>query len=73
MRTYRFNGQLTCSNYRLITRSDRMPTFFGVERAKDEDPIDVCPTGLAPFIRMAKPDSGNKLVVEDGPFGLSLF
>ncbi len=59
-----------CSNYRAVTRSDRMMTFFGIERAKDEDPIDVWPTGLAPFIRLAEPGSGNKLVVEDGLFGL---
>jgi putative SOS response-associated peptidase YedK len=59
-----------CSNYRAVTRSDRMLTFFGIERAKDEDPVDVWPTGLAPFIRLAEPGSGNKLVVEEGLFGL---
>lgn len=59
-----------CSNYRPVTRSDRMLTFFGVERSKDEPSIDVWPTGLAPFIRLAEPGSGNKLVVDDGLFGL---
>lgn len=59
-----------CSNYRPVTRSDRMLAFFGIERAKDEDPIDVWPTGLAPFIRLAETGSGNKLVVDDGLFGL---
>lgn len=59
-----------CSNYRPVTRSDRMLTFFGVERAKDEPTVDVWPTGLAPFIRLAEPGSGNKLVVDDGLFGL---
>jgi putative SOS response-associated peptidase YedK len=59
-----------CSNYRAVTRSDRMLTFFGVERAKDEDPVDVWPTGLAPFIRLAEPGSANKRVVDDGLFGL---
>lgn len=59
-----------CSNYQAVSRSDRMLTFFGIERARDEDPIDVWPTGLAPFIRLAEPGSGNKLVVKDGLFGL---
>lgn len=59
-----------CSNYRAVTKSNRMRTFFGLERAKDEDSIDVWPTELAPFIRLAEPGSGNKLVVEDGLFGL---
>jgi putative SOS response-associated peptidase YedK len=59
-----------CSNYRPVTRADRMLTFFGVERARDEDPVDVWPLGLAPFIRLAEPGSGNKLVVDDGLFGL---
>lgn len=46
-----------------------MLTFFGIERAKDEAPIDVWPLGLAPFIRLAEDGSGNK-VVDDGIFGL---
>jgi len=58
-----------CSNYRPVTRADRMLTFFGIERAKDEAPIDVWPLGLAPFIRLAEDGSGNK-VVDDGIFGL---
>ncbi|WP_366946010.1 SOS response-associated peptidase family protein [Polaromonas sp.] len=58
-----------CSNYRPVTRSDRMLTFFGIERAKDEAPVDVWPLGLAPFIRLAEDGSGNK-VVDDGIFGL---
>jgi putative SOS response-associated peptidase YedK len=48
---------------------DRMLTFFGVERDRDEAPHDVFPTGLAPFIRQAVDGSGNK-VVADGAFGL---
>lgn len=59
-----------CSNYRPVTRSDRMLTFFGVEREKNEDPIDVWPTGLAPFIRLAQEGSGFKRIVHDGHFGL---
>ncbi len=58
-----------CSNYRPVTQSDRLLTFFGVERARDEAPIDVWPLGLAPFIRLAEDGSGNK-VVDDGIFGL---
>lgn len=59
-----------CSNYRPVTRSDRMLTFFGIERGRDEEPVDVWPLGLAPFIRLAEAGSGNKLVVDDGLFGL---
>ena len=58
-----------CSNYRPVTRMDRMLTFFGVELDRDEVPSDVFPTGLAPFIRKAEDDSGNRLVA-DGAFGL---
>src|SRR4051794_38644230 len=59
-----------CSNYRPVTRADRMLTFFGIERDKDEPPLDVWPLGLAPFIRLAEAGSGRQLVVEDGIFGL---
>jgi hypothetical protein len=31
-----------CSNYLPVTRMDRMLTFFGVERERDELPHDVC-------------------------------
>jgi putative SOS response-associated peptidase YedK len=58
-----------CSNYRPVTRMDRMLTFFGVERDRDDVPADVFPTGLAPFIRKAEGDSGNREVA-DGAFGL---
>lgn len=58
-----------CSNYRAVTRSDRLLTFFGVERGRDEPSVDVWPLGLAPFIRLAEDGSGNK-IVEDGLFGL---
>ena len=51
------------------TRLHRLLTFFGVERNRDEAPADVFPTGLAPFVRLAEPGSGNRLV-EDGVFGL---
>ncbi|MET0208374.1 MAG: SOS response-associated peptidase family protein [Burkholderiaceae bacterium] len=58
-----------CANYIPVTRSDRLLAFFGVQRARDEPPADVYPTGLAPFIRLAEDGSGRKLV-DDGAFGL---
>lgn len=62
-----------CSNYRPVTRMDRMLTFFGVERARDETPADVYPTQLAPFIRLTDEGTeGGKLamIADDGHFGL---
>ena len=63
-----------CSNYRPVTRMDRLLTFFGVERARDDPPEDIFPLGLAPFIRLRRapnesPDDSVR-VVEDGIFGL---
>lgn len=52
---------------------DRLLTFFGVERAKDDPPKDVFPLGTAPFIRLTTEGTeGGKpaLVVDDGLFGL---
>ena len=46
-----------------------MLTFFGVERDRDGEPVDVFPTGLAPFIRKAEEGSGDRRV-DDGAFGL---
>lgn len=57
-----------CSNYRPVTRMDRLLTFFGVERERDEVPADVFPTGLAPFIRRS--GDAPVRVVEHGAFGL---
>ena len=58
-----------CSNYKAVTRSDRLLKFFGVVRERDEPSVDTWPLGLAPFIRLAEDGSGNR-VVEDGMFGL---
>ncbi|HSV55299.1 MAG TPA: SOS response-associated peptidase family protein [Burkholderiaceae bacterium] len=58
-----------CSNYRPVTSSDRMLSYFGVERDKNDVPADVWPTGLAPFIRIAEDGSG-KWIADDGLFGL---
>ena len=59
-----------CSNYKPVTRKDRLLSFFGVERERDDESVDTWPTGLAPFVRLAEPGSGNKRVVHDGVFGL---
>jgi putative SOS response-associated peptidase YedK len=62
-----------CSNYRPVTRIDRLLTFFGVERDRDDLPQDVFPLGLAPFIRLRRGGplrSDDERIVEDGIFGL---
>jgi putative SOS response-associated peptidase YedK len=59
-----------CSNYVAVSRADRLLSFFGVQRERDDLPVDIWPTGLAPFIRLAEPCSGNRRVVADGIFGL---
>lgn len=62
-----------CSNYRPVTSNDRLLTFFGVERAKEDRETDVFPLGMAPFIRLRPPGPGGgrpALVAEDGMFGL---
>jgi putative SOS response-associated peptidase YedK len=62
-----------CSNYRPVTRVDRLLTFFGVEYGKDEVERDVYPLGMAPFIRRSVEgqEAGRPaLVAEDGLFGL---
>ena len=61
-----------CANYRPVTRTDRLLTFFGIERWSDELPLEfnaeAWPTGLAPFIRRS--DDGSGRTVEGGMFGL---
>jgi putative SOS response-associated peptidase YedK len=47
-----------------------MLTFFGVERGRDEEGVDTWPLGVAPFIRSAEPGSAERIVVDDGLFGL---
>lgn len=59
-----------CSNYVPVTRRDRMLSFFGVDRGRDEEPADTWPLGLAPFIRLAQDGSGFERVASDGIFGL---
>ena len=61
-----------CANYRPVTRLDRLLTYFGIERPRDELPSEFAeetwPTGLAPFIRRAGDASGRACV--GGHFGL---
>lgn len=61
-----------CSNYVPVTASDRLLQHFGVTRDREagELPVDLWPSGVGPFIRLAEPGSGNTLVVDDGRFGL---
>ena len=59
-----------CANYVPVTRQQRLLTFFGVDRARDDAPVETFPLGLAPFIRLAQDGSGLERVVDDGVFGL---
>ncbi|HYE40819.1 MAG TPA: SOS response-associated peptidase family protein [Ramlibacter sp.] len=59
-----------CSNYKPVTRADRLLRYFGVERLRDDESVDTWPLGLAPFIRLAEPGSGHRRIVDDGLFGL---
>lgn len=47
-----------------------MLTFFGVERGRDDPAVDAWPTAIAPFLRLHEPGSGNRIVVNDGVFGM---
>lgn len=58
-----------CANYVPVTQTDRLLTWFGVERSRDEPPHDIFPLGLAPFIRLS-PDEKDRLIADDGVFGL---
>lgn len=56
-----------CSNYKPVTRLDRLLTFFGAVGDHDAEAKDVWPLGLAPFIRLA--ESGRR-VAQPAQFGL---
>ena len=58
-----------CANYIPVTQTDRLLTWFGVMRTRDEPSRDVFPLGLAPFIRL-DPDEKDRLIADDGIFGL---
>ena len=59
-----------CANYVPVTSADRLLTFFGVYRARNEAALDVFPSGLAPMIRMAPNDGTTPpgLIVHDAIF-----
>lgn len=59
-----------CANYVPVTRQQRLLTFFGVDRARDDAPVETWPLGVAPFIRLAQDGSGLQRVADDGVFGL---
>jgi putative SOS response-associated peptidase YedK len=59
-----------CANYVPVTRRERLLTYFGVDRNRDDAPADTWPVNVAPFIRLAEPGSGNARVADDGLFGL---
>jgi putative SOS response-associated peptidase YedK len=64
-----------CSNYRPVTRMDRLLTFFGVEYAKEEPTVQryVLPLGTAPFIRLnVEGEDGGRpaMTAEKAMFGL---
>ena len=59
-----------CSNYRPVSASDRLLTYFGVERPKGEVPIELYPGYTAPFI-WRRPDAVElQRGAELGRFGL---
>lgn len=58
-----------CSNHEAVSRADRLLSFFGVARDRDDPTATVFPTGIAPFIRLAEDGSGHRRV-HDGAFGL---
>jgi putative SOS response-associated peptidase YedK len=58
-----------CANYVPVTRSERMLSFFGVDRARDEPPLELFPLGQASIIRL-NPTKKDELIAEDGIFGL---
>ena len=59
-----------CSNYVPVTRRDRLLSFFGVERNRDDNPVDTWPLNIAPFIRLSTEGPEGARVVDDGLFGL---
>lgn len=59
-----------CSNYRPVTRSDHLLSYFGVVRPEGEIPVDVYPTYLAPFIRRDRHSLGHKREAVNGRFGI---
>jgi putative SOS response-associated peptidase YedK len=59
-----------CANYHPVTAQDRLLTFFGVERPKDEVPPETWPGYFAPFIVRARDRVELERQAELGLFGL---
>ncbi|MBT9457470.1 MAG: SOS response-associated peptidase [Burkholderiaceae bacterium] len=60
-----------CSNYQTVTSTDRLLTYFGVERPKGTEPPElVFPGYLAPFIVAAKHRPEMEREAQLGLFGL---
>lgn len=59
-----------CANYVPVRSADRLLTFFGVSRTRDEVALDVFPSGLSPLIRLASNDGTTppELIVHDAIF-----
>ena len=53
-----------------VTRSDQMLRFFGVAIDEDLPPVNCWPTGMAPFIKLAKDGASIERVATLGLFGL---
>ena len=70
LRAGSYDACTMCANYVPVTRQQRLLTFFGVDRARDDAPVETFPLGLAPFVRLAQDGSGLERVVDDGVFGL---
>ena len=58
-----------CSNYKAVTRQDRLLQFFGAHHPDSTGSGETFPLGLAPFIRLAEDGSGHR-ICDDGFFGL---
>lgn len=59
-----------CANYHPVTAQDRLLTFFGVERPKDEVPPETWPGYFAPFIVRRSDRVELERQAELGLFGL---
>ncbi|WP_428417372.1 SOS response-associated peptidase [Methylibium sp.] len=59
-----------CSNYKPVTRADRLLAFFGAASSeRDDKSVEVFPLGLAPFIRLGEGGRYDR-VCDNGVFGL---
>jgi putative SOS response-associated peptidase YedK len=59
-----------CANYQPVTAQDRLLTFFGVERPRDEVPPETWPGYFAPFIVRAEHRAELARSCQTGLFGL---